>query len=56
MLDDLSGLDKADDQLLFSGIERLRYNEKYNLKDPRPLKHRVLQDAQYVPIKNEVRT
>jgi len=41
---------------LFGGIERLRFNEKYDLKDPRPLKHRILVDAQFFQIKDVVRS
>ena len=42
MVDELTSLEKADDELLFSGIDQLRGSEKYNLNDPRPLKHRIL--------------
>ena len=41
---------------MFSGLERLRFSEKYNLRDKRPKKHRLLEDAAVIPIKNLVRT
>jgi hypothetical protein len=55
VVDELNALDRADNELLFSGVERLRFIEKYNLKDQRPMKHKVLEDSSFEPIKNVVR-
>lgn len=55
ILEELGALDKADDDLFFGALEKLRAKEKHNLHDSRPLKHKAIAEASLLPIKDTVR-